>query len=167
MESFENVNHHLQSDAEKLFNGYQPDSSRDINTNTNSSINDLSTNDQELSTHVIIIDSIATEQVLQSVIIIEDNHSNAVNCEQRTSLDNDGQILCELDQLSHQELSIDSNNDSQSTHIDLNQHTSVDQTISLNNHFNVSLQHDETKTQRTVISPAFTESHQTGMLIST
>jgi len=102
------------------------------------------------------------------VIIIEDNHSNAVNCEQRTSLDNDGQILeflCELDQLSHQEPSID--NDSQSTHIDLNQHTSVDQTIFLNNHSNVSLQHDETETQRTVISPAFTESHQTGMLTST
>jgi len=81
MESFENVNHHLQSDAEKLFNGYQPDSSSDINTDTNSSINDLSTNDQELSTHVITIDSIDTEQVLQPVIIIEDNHSNAVNCE--------------------------------------------------------------------------------------
>jgi len=170
MESFENVNHHLQSDAEKLFNSYQSDSSSNINTDTNSSINDLSTNDQELSTHVITIDSIDTEQVLQPVIIIKDNHSNAVNCEQRTSLDNDGQILeflCELDQLSHQEPSIDSNNDSQSIHIELNQHTSVDQTISLNNHSNVSLQHDETETQRTVISPAFIESHQTGMLIST
>jgi len=134
------------------------------------SLNDLSTNDQKLSTHVITIDSIDTEQVLQPVIIIEDNHSNMVNCEQRTFLDNDGQILeflCELDQLSHQEPSIDSNNDSQSTHIDLNQHTSVDQTISFNNHSNVSLQHDETETQCTVISPAFTESHQSDVLIST
>ncbi|CAG5075354.1 Protein of unknown function, partial [Cotesia congregata] len=164
LENSENADNHSERDGEKILITDQPYSPIDIYVNSNSSTNDLYTNDQELSSNVNTIESINTQQVLQPVIIIQDNDFNAVDCKQHTSFDYDEQILellCEDDPMSHEKLLIDCSNDLQPILKDLKQHTSVDQAISFQRDFNVPLQHGSVGTQNTLVDSTITANHET------